>query len=72
MTEEKKTTYRGYTPAQKEATRKYMKEHLEEFKVRLPKGRKDFYKQAASAAGMSLNQFAIAAMDEKIARDSQN
>lgn len=59
-----------YTPAQNKATQKYVKEHLDEIKTRVPKGRKDYYKNAASAAGMSLNQFTITAMDEKIKRDS--
>lgn len=57
-----------YTQAQNKATQKYVKEHLEEFKVRVPKGRKDYYKQAAADEGLSLNQFAIKAMDEKIKR----
>ncbi|MBQ7565469.1 MAG: hypothetical protein IJT16_15945 [Lachnospiraceae bacterium] len=64
--EEKKSRY---TPAQNKATQKYIKEHLEEIKIRVPKGRKDYYKGAAAAIGQSLNQFAITAMDEKIERD---
>ena len=66
MPEEKKSTYRGYTSAQKEATKKYMKEHLEEFKVRIPKGRKAYYKEQAEQRDMSLNAFCIYAMDQII------
>ena len=74
MPEEKKSTYRGYTSAQKEATKKYMKEHLEEFKVRIPKGRKAYYKEQAEAFGMSLNAFCLYAMDKLIKEktDSSN
>ena len=64
--EEKKSRY---TPAQNKATQKYIKEHLESIQLRVPKGRKDYYKDAAAAVGQSLNQFAISAMDEKIDRD---
>lgn len=67
--EEKKSTYRGYTQAQNKASQKYVKTHLDEIKVRIPKGRKEYYQSAASAAGLSLNQFVIAAMDEKIERE---
>lgn len=68
--DEKKNTYRGYTQAQNKASQKYVKTHLDEFKIRVPKGKKEYYQDAAAAAGLSLNAFAIAAMDEKIDRDS--
>ena len=58
-----------YSQAQNKATQKYMKTHLEDIRIRVPKGRKDQYKTAAGNAGISLNQFVIAAMDEKIERD---
>ena len=67
--EEKKSTYSGNTEARKRATAKYHKETIETIAVRVPKGKKDYYKSAAAAAGVSLNQFAIAAMDEKIERE---
>ena len=66
MPEEKKSTYRGFTEAQKRANQKYLSETVEDIKIRVPKGRKAYYQNAASAAGVSLNQFAISAMDEKI------
>ena len=64
--EEKKSRY---SQAQNKATQKYVKEHLDEIKIRVPKGRKDYYKDAAASIGQSLNQFAVNAMDEKIDRD---
>ena len=66
---EKKSTYRGYTDAQKRAMEKYHSEKDEDIKIRVPKGRKEYYKDAAATIGQSLNQFAISAMDEKIDRD---
>ena len=65
--EEKKSRY---TQAQNKATQKYIKEHLESIQIRVPKGRKEYYKSAADSAGQSLNQFIISAMDEKIDRDN--
>lgn len=58
-----------YSERSKQYTAQYFKEHLDEFKVRVPKGAKDYYKAAAAAAGLSLNEFAIKAMNEKIATD---
>ena len=64
--EEKKSTY---TEAQKRAIAKYHAEKVEDIKIRVPKGRKEYYKSAADSAGQSLNQFTINALDEKIDRD---
>ncbi len=67
MPEEKKSRY---SESQKKATAKYMKAHLDDLKIRVPKGRRDYYKNAAAAAGLSLNAFAVSAMDEKIKREN--
>lgn len=67
--EEKKSTYRGNTDAQRRASSKYLAESVESFSVRVPKGRKEHYQAAAAAAGLSLNQFVVDALDEKIERD---
>lgn len=64
--EEKKSRY---SQAQNKATQKYIKDHLESIQLRVPKGRKELYKDAAAAVGTSLNQFFIDAADEKIDRD---
>lgn len=64
--EKKKSAYRGSSEAQRRAVAKYQAEKVEEFKVRVPKGRKDYYKQQAEARGMSLNAFCIYAMDQII------
>lgn len=66
MADEKKGRY---TPAQNKATQKYMKEHLDDIRIRVPKGKKDYYKTAAENANQSLNQFVVSSMDERIQRD---
>lgn len=62
-------TYKGNTDARRKATAKYQTEKVEDIKIRVPKGRKEYYKLCADHADMSLNAFAIKAMDEKIERD---
>lgn len=62
-------SYKGNTDARRRAAQKYHAEKIETIAVRVPIGRKDYYKTAADCAGQSLNQFAITAMDEKINRD---
>lgn len=68
--DEKKSTYKGSTDARRRAVAKYQKDSVDNIAVRVPKGRKEYYKNAADSAGLSLNQFAITSMDEKIKRDS--
>ena len=66
MAEEKKK--RGYSQAQNRATRKYQKAHLAEIKVWIPIGKKEYYREAAKALDMSMNQLAIQGMDMLIAQ----
>ena len=55
-----------YTQAQNKATQKYIKNNLEDIRIRVPKGHKEKYKIAAKAAGLSVNKFFIDAAEEKI------
>ncbi len=59
-----------YTDAQKQATMKYLKEKTDSIQIRTPKGTKDRWKDAAASSGMSLNQFIVSAVDEKIKEKS--
>lgn len=47
-----------YTKAQAKASAEYLKK-LDEIRIRIPKGKKDEYKQMAKSSGKSLNQFII-------------
>ena len=58
-----------YSERSKQYTKKYVTENLDEIKIRVRKGRKDYYKAAADRAGLSLNAFAVTSMDEKIRND---
>lgn len=52
--------------AQQKATAKYMKEHLDDIKLRAPKGKRDIYKAFAESQGMSLNAWALSLMDKNM------
>ena len=53
----------AYSAAQKKATAKYMKNNLDEIKIRVPKGKKEIYKRQAAQKGYSLNAYIIKLLD---------
>ena len=57
--------------AQQKAVTKYMKENYDVYQIRMPKGKKDSIKSAATAAGESLNQYIIGAVDQRMEQDAQ-
>ncbi len=52
--EEKKTRY---TEAQKKSAEKYLRDKVEDIRIRVPKGEKQKIKEFAEAQKKSLNQF---------------
>lgn len=56
--------------AQQKAVSKYMKENYDVYQIRMKKGQKDAIKAAAAAAGESMNQFIITAVDQRMERDT--
>ena len=60
-----------YTSAQRAASEKYMERHTDRMTLRLPKGVKDEWTQAAQAAGMSLTQYIIAAVEAQINKEPE-
>lgn len=55
-----------YTESQKRASIKYLQEKTDSIRIRTPKGVKAHWQAAAAAQNTSLNQFIIAAVEEKI------
>lgn len=53
-----------YTEAQKKATAKYMKNSLDDIKVRVPKGKREIYKAHAERKGKSLNALIIELLEK--------
>lgn len=61
-----------YTSAQRAASEKYMEQHTDRMTLRLPKGIKDEWTQAAQAAGMSLTQYIITAVEAQINKEPEH
>ena len=70
MPEEKKSTYTGQTDARRKASAKYLKESVEDVRIRVPKGQKAIIKDHAERQGESMNAFVIRAIDETMKRDA--
>lgn len=60
-----------YTDAQKKASQKYQ-QTLSSMSIRIKSDEYQRYKEAASSAGMSLREFILVALDEKIERMNNN
>lgn len=52
--------------AQRNAVDKYLKEKVEEFKIRVPKGKKEIIQNHAKSKGKSLNSFVNEAIDKEM------
>ena len=70
MTEERKNTYKGQTDARRRATAKYLKETVEDIRIRVPKGQKAVIQAHADRQQESMNQFVIRAINETMERDA--
>lgn len=70
ITVEKKSQYKGFTPAQARAHKKYM-ENFVELRARVSPERRDEIQSHASACGESVNAFINRAIQETMDRDKQ-
>ena len=68
MPEEKKSRY---TEAQAKAAKKYLKESVEDIRIRVPKGQKAVIKDHAEGQGESMNAFVVRAISETMVRDNE-
>ena len=53
-----------YSEAQKKATMNYIKENLDDIKIRVPKGKREVYKEYAKSQGTSLTQLIISLLEQ--------
>lgn len=58
--------YNGYTDARKRANIKYMQDKTDNIQLRLPKGTKDRWKNAAELAGMSMTKYVADAVEKQM------
>ena len=70
MPEEKRSTYSGQTEARRRASAKYLKEAVEDVRIRVSKGQKAVIKAHAESQGESMNAFVVRAIDETMERDT--
>lgn len=70
MPTEKKSTYTGQTDARRKASAKYLKESVEDVRIRVPKGQKAVIKDHSDKMGESMNAFVIRAITEAMERDN--
>ncbi len=70
MSDEKKSTYTGYTEARKKANEKYLKESVEDIRIRVPKGDKVKIQEYAASMGESTNAFVVRAIKETMEHDN--
>ena len=64
MPDEKKSRY---TEAQAKAAKKYLKESVEDIRIRVPKGDKSKVQEHAASMGESMNTFAVRAIKNEMA-----
>ena len=57
--------------SQLRATKKYIREKLDEIKLRVPKGQREVIQQHAARQGESVNGFITRAVRETIKRDNE-
>lgn len=69
MSEDKKTKYRGFTPAQAEAHKRYMKDFVE-IKVRMKAEKRAIVQEHAANMGESATAFINRAINETMERDN--
>ena len=58
-----------YTEAQKKASMKYLQEKTDDIRLRVPKGTKDRWKEAAEARGISMTQLVLEAVEAAIRQE---
>lgn len=58
-----------YNEKRKAITAKYVKTHLDDIKIRVPKGEREKLKAISAEMGMSMNQMFLTAVREYIARN---
>lgn len=56
-----------YNESQKKATAKYMRENLDDIKIRVKKGERERYKSLAAKLGVSVNQLFLQSVENYIA-----
>lgn len=54
----------AYSDSQNMATQKYIKKNYDQISIRIPKNKREEYKEHASSKGLSLNQLIVELLEE--------
>lgn len=60
-----------YTEAQKKASLKYLQERTDDIRLRVPKGTKSRWQEAAASKGVSMTQFVVETMERELGREDK-
>lgn len=60
-----------YTDARKRAIYKYLKDKTDDIRLRVPKGTKELWKEAAEKQGMSMTAYVVETMSARIEKESR-
>ena len=63
--EEKKSSYKGYTPAQGKATQNYLGNNMEQVRFWVHKGERETLKAEAKSQGQSMAQYVVQAVNDR-------
>lgn len=64
------STYKGFTPSRQKANYKYLTEKVDNISLHVPKGQKEIIKAAAVKAGVSMNQYIVEAINDRLENDA--
>ena len=64
------STYKGFTPSRQKANYKYLTEKVDNISLHVPKGQKEIIKAAAIKAGVSMNQYIVEAINDRLENDA--
>ncbi len=64
------STYKGFTPSRQKANYKYLTEKVDNISLHVPKGQKEIIKAAALKAGVSMNQYIVEAINDRLENDT--
>lgn len=59
-----------YTEKQNKATQKFIKNNYDQISIRIPKGKRDVYKEHAESLGKSLNQLVVELLETSLKNGS--
>ena len=64
--------YKGYTQAQNKATQKYQKENMDQIAIRVPKGKREIYRNFAEKNSESLAGMIVRLIEKEMENSNKS